>query len=115
MYALQILCFIAFTIHAIINLYNTLNPKETIMRFEPRNLDDIEFPIVFKICLNPAFKIDEIQSAGYASLWDYFHGKSKYKKRKFYGWAGHYENGSFISSVKGIDLLFSTLNFPITI
>ena len=72
------------------------------MRFEPRNLDDIEFPIVFKICLNPAFKIDEIQSAGYASLWDYFHGKSKYKKRKFYGWAGHYENGSFISSVKGI-------------
>ena len=107
MYKVQILCCIAFTIHAIVNLYITLNPQETVMRFEPRNLDDIElFPIIFKICLNPAFKIDNIKLAGYASLWDYFHGKSKYNKNKYFGWAGHYENGSVISSVEGILLTY---------
>ena len=108
MYALQIVCYIAFTIHAIINLYITLNPQETVLRFEPRNLDDIEFPVVFKICLNPAFKIDKIKLAGYSSLQDYFLGKSKYHRTNFHGWAGHYENGSIISSVEGILLTYNS-------
>ena len=105
MYKVQILCCIAFTIHAIVNLYITLNPQETVMRFEPTNLDDMEFPIVFKICLNPAFEINKIKSAGYSSLWAYFEGWSKYQK-EIYGWAGHYENGSVISSVEGRINLF---------
>ena len=101
MQALQIVCYVAFTLHAIINLYITLHPQETVMRFEQKKLDDIEFPIIFKICLNPGFKINKLKLAGYASLWAYFHGWNKYQKHTF-GWAGHYQNGSVVSSVKGI-------------
>ena len=111
MQALQVVCYVAFTLHAIINLYITLHPQDTVMRLEQKKLDDIEFPIIFKICLNPAFRINELKQAGYASLWAYFHGWSKYQKPAVYGWAGHHQNGSAISSVKGICCLCFCLSF----
>ena len=36
----------------------------------------MEFPILFKICLTPAFKMDKILESGYSNLWFYFMGKS---------------------------------------
>ena len=62
-------------------------------------MDEIEFPVLFKVCLTPAFKIEKILESGYSNLWYYFMGKSRFGiTRRTYGWAGHRENGSEIST-----------------
>ncbi len=55
---------------------------------------------MFKVCITPAFKIEKIIESGYSNLWMYFMGKSRFGK--IYGWAGHRENGSEISSPESI-------------
>ena len=52
-----------------------------------KDLDEIEFPVLFKVCITPAFKIEKIIESGYTNLWYYFMGKSKFSN--IYGWAGH--------------------------
>ena len=104
LYSIKISICAAFCIHALKIAYDLIYPEETVLRFEQRSLDDIEFPIVLKICINPAFNISELQEVGYQSVWDYFTGKSKYSDYRIYGWSGHAENGSTISSAKGFFL-----------
>ena len=65
-------------------------------RFLDNDLDEIEFPVLFKVCITPAFKIEKIIESGYSNLYMYFMGKSRFGK--IYGWAGHRENGSEVSS-----------------
>ena len=65
-----------------------------------KDLDEIEFPVLFKVCITPAFKIEKIIESGYSNLWYYFMGKSKFSN--IYGWAGHTENGTVISTPKSI-------------
>ena len=60
----------------------------------------MEFPILFKICITPAFKMDKILESGYSNLWFYFMGKSRFGNT--YGWAGHRRNGSEISTPKSL-------------
>ena len=55
---------------------------------------------MFKVCITPAFKIEKIRDAGYTNLWFYFMGKSRFAKT--YGWAGHTENGTIISTPESI-------------
>merc|ERR1711994_458129 len=74
-------------------------------KLSERKLDDLDFPVLIKICLNPAFNEDKIKEVGYYSLWSYFTGKGRWRNSNgsaVYGWAGHWENGSTISSVKDI-------------
>ena len=99
-YLFKSLIFISCFVHAIFIAYDLICPTDTVLRFEQRNLDDIEFPIIFKVCITPGFNISELQEAGYKSIWYYFTGTSKYSEN-IYGWSGHTENGSTISSAKG--------------
>ena len=69
-------------------------------RFLDNDLDEIEFPVLFKVCITPAFKIEKIIESGYSNLYMYFMGKSRFGK--IYGWAGHRENGSEVSSPESI-------------
>ena len=66
-----------------------------------QDLDEIEFPVLFKVCITPAFKIEKIIKSGYSNLWFYFMGKST-KSSKIYGWAGHTRNGTVISTPESI-------------
>ena len=100
-YLFKISICTAFIVHAIFIAYDLIVPKDTVLRFEERSLDDIEFPIIFKICITPAFNITEIQDAGYEIVWDYFTGTSRYSRNRIYGWSGHTENGSIVSNAKG--------------
>ena len=101
---IEVSCFILFLIHISIIGYYQLYPTETSTRLSERKLDDLDFPVLFKICLNPAFNEDNIKEVGYYSLWSYFTGKGRWRNRNgaaVYGWAGHWENGSIVSSIKG--------------
>ena len=101
---IEVSCFLLFLIHISIIGYYQLYPTETSTRLSERKLDDLDFPVLFKICLNPAFNEDKIKEVGYYSLWSYFTGKGRWRNSNggaVYGWAGHWENGSIVSSIKG--------------
>ena len=94
-------CFIAFTVQMCILANDQINPSQTETHMEEKKLDDIEFPVLFKICIKPAFNIKELKATGYWNIWGYFIGQSIHNDSIF-GWAGHTKDGNVIGSVKGI-------------
>ena len=94
---------LSFLLHFIFITINVIYPRETVTRLEKHDLNDIEFPIVFKICVDPAFDKSGINNLGYKDIFGYFAGRSVYDQNNF-GWAGHHKNGSTIfKSAKGKD------------
>ena len=93
-------CLTAFIVQMGILASNQINPRATVSQMEEKSLDNIDFPVVFKICIKPAFNISELYRVGYASIWEYFIGQSRHNGSVF-GWGGHYENGSIIGSAAG--------------
>ena len=100
--AIHVVTILGFLTHVLVFTYHQLFPQKTSSRLEERKLDDIEFPILFKICLNPAFDLQKLKNVGYSSLWRYFVGKSDRASRKTYGWAGINEDGTKYATVAGI-------------
>ena len=98
--ALHAGCFVAFIVQMSILANNKISPTETVSHFEEKILDDIEFPVLFKICIKPSFDLEELKKAGYESIWKYFIGQSRHNQ-SLYGWAGHTEDGNITGSVKG--------------
>ena len=100
--AIHVVTILGFLTHVLVFTYHELFPQKTSSRLEERKLDDIEFPILFKICLNPAFDLQKLKNVGYSSLWRYFAGISDRASGKTYGWAGTNEDGTKYATVAGI-------------
>ena len=80
-------CFLTFTAQMIVLAMNQISPSTTISHLEERNLDSIDFLVLFKICIKPAFHNSELYKAGYKNIWHYFLGQSRYNESVF-GWGG---------------------------
>ena len=63
-------------------------------------LVDVEFPVLFKLCVKPAFNQTELEAAGYENSWGYFKGESMFNS-SIIGWAGHTRDGQIVSDVSG--------------
>ena len=57
------------------------------------------FPLVIKICVSPGFNQTAIYELGYAGLWQYFRGKSRFDNNVF-GWAGHTDQNTSWATVQ---------------
>ena len=93
-------CFLAFIFQLCSVAYDQICPSQTVTHMEEKRLDEIEFPVLFKICVKPAFNIEEIQNVVYKNIWGYFNGQSRHNASQ-YGWAGHTIDGQTIGSVLG--------------
>ena len=93
-------CLVALIVQMCILANNKISPTETVSHLEEKTLDEIEFPVLFKVCITPSFNLAELRKAGYASIWGYFIGQSLHNE-SLYGWAGHTEDGNITGSVKG--------------
>ena len=83
--------------------YELLYPKFPEIVNYKKQLSEIDFPVVFKVCANEAnisAANEKITEIGYTDLWKLFLGESMYND-SIYGWAGHTENGSTTGSVEG--------------
>ena len=116
MLTIKIFCTLSFLIHIFFIGMEKIFPKETFLRFEERKLKDIDFPVNFKICVNPGFNHSELKyffitkwyctdfdffsEVGYKNIWHYFIGRSFYNA-SVYGWGGHFDNYSTVSSPAG--------------
>ena len=98
--SVNIACILAATIQLACVLKQFLVPEQTNTSLENINLEDIKFPLVFKICSQPGFNVSAIREAGYGhrtiknDVANYFFGQSKFNF-SIVGWAGH-QNGSFV-------------------
>ena len=62
-------------------------------------LQDIDFPVVIKICLSPGFNETAVHEVGYKDTWSYINtGQSRFNESVL-GWAGHAEDLGTIGSV----------------
>ena len=93
-------CFTIFIVQMSFLIYSRVHPSQTISSTKQRQLEEIDFPVAFKICIKPAYDVLELNRAGYFSAWDYFVGCSKYNGFLM-GWAGHTQDGKAVSNVSG--------------
>ena len=83
---------LSFLLHVGFIGFNQLNPSETFTKYQETPLDQIDFPIIFKICLKPALNLTFLHSVGYKTIKTYFLGRSKHNN-SLYGWGGHRSDG----------------------
>ena len=79
--------------------YFLLYPELPEIEVSTVKLEDIEFPVVFKICLYDLQNFNErYQKLGYAGIDEFFSG---YNDSDLIGWNGFDENGDPIATVEG--------------
>ena len=89
-------------VHVIYIGYYNIFPDTPNVRVFKVNLNEIIFPIAFKICVaDTIVNATRFQNLGYWGEWHYFRGQRIYDRKKI-GWNGHTENGSTLGSVKEI-------------
>ena len=98
---LKVACLLAFLIQMGLSFYKQTNPDKTVAKTTKTGLEEIDFPVVFKICMNPSFNETEAKSLGYTNTFNYFMGKSMFND-SIYGWAGHTEDGEVVSNALDI-------------
>ena len=98
------MCLVAFLYQLGTLIYSYANPNQTITKIEKKNLNEMKFPVIFKICIKPGFDTEELLRTGYKQAARYFVGESRYNKT-LVGWAGHTEEGGIIGDVEGKNLV----------
>ena len=70
-------------------------------------LQDIEFPLSFRICLDDIYdiekdmnKLERYKKFGYSSGHNFYRGQSMFNETNV-GWNGHTENGGTLGSTEG--------------
>ena len=106
----NLFCTVVLTVQLVVVLDSYVNPTNTRTWDEEVMLADIEFPLIFKICVIPGFNEKAINDAGYYDTYFYFLGQSLFDNRT-YGWAGHTNNSEQYKTVQ--EVLTEVTNYDI--
>ena len=101
---IHLACVAAFLVQIGSVLEGYMVPTLVNSQVEQKVLEDMEFPLIFMVCLKPGFNHTAIEEAGYDTKYgvlDYFKGKSKFNS-SVYGWAGHTQDSGTQGSVGDI-------------
>ena len=66
---IRLFCFVAFFYQTYTLINGMINPSETLISMQERNLSEIRFPLIFKICIKPGFNETEVMNLGYSTSW----------------------------------------------
>ena len=77
------------------------NTNKTTTTTRHAHLSELAFPLKFSLLVNPGFDEIKLNESGYESASGYFMGRSAYKKKTHFGWAGHTAEGRTIGNVSG--------------
>ena len=95
------LCCIAFSWQLYGILDDWINPSLKTTDITEKQLEDLKFPIIFKICMKPGFNTTALKEEGYAGISKYFRGQSSYNS-SVYGWAGHTNTSEIRTTVDAV-------------
>ena len=87
-------------VHIIVNLHIIINPVSPSVKKYEKQLENIDFPLIFKVCLSNKYDFDNSKAWGYQLKLAFFEGKSRYNN-SIYGWSGHSEDGNSLGNVEG--------------
>ena len=108
---------ILFITHLSIICYQSLNPTVPSIRVFKQDLNQIDFPINFKVCVHELDNITaRYQKVGYRDIYYFYLGISKFHPPPFVGgWYGHTEDNKTLGSLKGLILIvkFSLFKTPL--
>ena len=98
---IQSILVIICVLHICSIVYLNANPRlPNIIRYK-KDIEDIEFPISFILCINPKKNsIEKMKTFGYVDEWSFYSGKSMFND-SIIGWAGHSKNGPIYESAEG--------------
>ena len=84
-------------------------PGNPNLRVERKNLQDIGFPLAFKLCVDPDtnYSFANYRKFGYMGSYYFFRGESMFNE-SLRGWNGHTRNNSILGTVKGLMLIIYT-------
>ena len=89
-----------FTIQLAHVLQGYIKPQTTPTWDEYAGLEDMEFPLVIKICVSPGFNQTALREVGYQDTFAYFLGRDEYGNvNSTYGWAGHTNESRTVEEV----------------
>ena len=98
---IQSILVIICVLHICSIVYLNANPRlPNIIKYK-KDIEDIEFPISFILCINPKKNsIEKMKTFGYVDEWSFYSGKSMFND-SIIGWAGHSKNGPIYESAEG--------------
>ena len=99
-YLIRCVCLLAFLVQTTTLIAGMVSPKDTVIKTQKIDLAEIDFPLIFKVCVKPGFNETQLKILGYRNSHDYLVGTSKYNKTVF-GWAGHTPDGNIVSNISG--------------
>ena len=79
-------CFGLFVLQMSLLIHSRLHPEKTISSTEQRKLREIPFPVVFRVCIKPAYNQTFLEEAGYKDPWYFFTGFLFLCPEHLYGW-----------------------------
>ena len=100
-FLINTLCTFAVVTQLAFNLRDFFIPRLTNTRVETRAIEGQDFPLIFKICVQPAFNKTALVETGYGHLYGYFQGRSRFNKAVF-GWAGHTNDSGMFGTVEDV-------------
>ena len=79
--AVNVLCALILIAQLGSVLSNFINPTVTHTWEKDLTLENMEFPVVFKICVIPGFNTTALKEAGYEDSFNYFLGRSRFNNK----------------------------------
>ena len=98
---INIALIITCMLHVLSILLDYLYPENPSIKHYDRQLHEMDFPIIFKMCYH--FPDSKFKDLGYKDSYEFIAGRSMFNKT-LYGWGGHTINGSTLASPKGLFL-----------
>ena len=90
--AIHCLCLFYFFIQVSFLAKDRKYPPTTETKIERSHISKIDFPVIFKICIEPGLDGPNLYSTGYENIFNYFAGISRFNG-SIKGGAGHTESG----------------------
>ena len=88
----KVSCSVACIIQISASIFYQIAPYEIMAKTVTKKLEDINFPVAFKVCMKPSFNDQELARVGSDYSYNYFIGRSKFETNltdmRNYGWAG---------------------------
>ena len=96
-------CIIAFLVQISFITYGYIKLEHPVTKTYRQDLDEIEFPVVFKVCVIPGFDDSAVKKEGYRGATGFFDGKSRFND-SILGWGGHVDGFGKTKSSNGSNI-----------
>ena len=98
-------CLIAFLVQIAFITYENIKPEHPVTETYRQDLNEMEFPVIFKVCVIPGFDASAMKREGYSGATGFVDGKNLFNDSVL-GWGGHVEDVGKPKSSNGNNIFY---------